>query len=232
MKKILLFALISLFLIQGICWGVGFDTQLYNEIYTIKPELKDLITTDNLDQLIAMAKRAVCTHGLLYSGEAATATVSADSNYAYVRIGWFPIKDVVFITSVSRLRSSALDYATELGLIEIDISEIGHRSLTAYPTSGYWAQFKSGETTFIYLYPAPDTTTQLYIEYIYGYGSTPPYSTVQLIARYATFLACLSIDDYDCATLNYNEYRQTISYIRDQKLNRQPDISSERKILK
>lgn len=212
--------------------------QLKYRLATSSPDFEDA----DLDLCLDMAGMAMLNHGLALSKEMGATYTTLDSGEQYLWIG-IPgsVLPVLFVWSVSKLREGYINpegLETEISLMETDIKDIGHRELDTDVPVSYYCFFHSHDTAYIYVYPAPIESTQLYVEYYSSvpadlgdyFRFNPAYE--EILLDYALMIAWLRIENWRDAATVYNSYQQGIAILREEIVNKQPDITVGHKIIK
>lgn len=213
--------------------------QLKYRLATSSPDFEDA----DLDMCLDMAGMAMLNHGLALSKEITATRTKLDSGQQYLWLGvpTFPPISTLFVWSVSKLREGYINpegLETEISLMSISIKDIGHRELDTDIPVSYYCFFHSHDTAYIYVYPAPIETTQLYVEYYESvpadlgdwFHFNPAYE--EILLDYALMIAWFRIENWGAAASAYNSYQQGIALLREEIVNKQPDITVGHKIIK
>lgn len=195
----------------------------------------------DLHEFIAMANMAVSCHGLATVSEYTSIYTRLIPNQQHLAVeSGGTLGRAIFVRGVSKIRDSPPfpgDFSSELSLLEIGISDIGHKELSTDVEVSYFFQYQNAETTYIFVYPAPTDSIQLFCQW-YQCPASTNFSTFlfsdiwyEALINYALMLAWIRIENYVMAAECYNTYQGEISHLRTEFVNRQPEITVSRKIL-
>jgi len=199
--------------------------------YRLAQSSPDFSDTD-LEYLVVMGRVAIQNHGLASSYESNSKTpINANQQYVVLGDGFAGYVDVMFAKSVLLVSDGQ-----QRSLLEVGLKDIGHRHLDTDVPLSYFTFFRTKDSTYIYVYPASTEQETLYITLQKcGFNSTtiiesPIFEEVWL--DYALMLAYIRLENWKAAADAYNSYAQGIAILREEIMNKEPDITVAPKIIK
>jgi hypothetical protein len=197
----------------------------------------DEFTDDELTYLVVMGRIAVHAHGLCeshcYSTEVGDTILCLYPGQQHLKM---PTRDgtnsldTYFPTAISRITGGQF-----IPIAQAVLEDPGHLPTQA-PLS-YFAFYRDGMTTFVYLWPpqpAKYETLQI-CYYKCGFSAAQineDNSYFSAWLSYSLFLAYIAMENYVEAANSYNDYRREIARLREEIINEQPDITVAPKIIR